>query len=107
MRVSRWWGVGLLGLAMSAGCASKFTRQNFDSIRLHEDSRDSVVAKLGEPNSNMGGDDTWYYEDEDRHDGAVIQFDDLSGKVTGKQWLDSPTRGGVETPTIWKELGVK
>ena len=94
-------------LLASAGCASKFTRENFNAIRVASDTRETVYEKLGEPQSKMGGDDTWYYEHEDRHDGAMIQFDDLTGKVTGKHWMDSPSQGGVEKPTIWKELGVK
>lgn len=94
-------------LAACFGCASKFTRANFNSIRVASDTRETVIEKIGEPNSNMGGDDTWYYEHEDRHDAALVQFDDLTGKVTGKQWMDSPSQGGIEKPTIWKELGVK
>jgi outer membrane protein assembly factor BamE (lipoprotein component of BamABCDE complex) len=89
------------------GCASKFTRDNFNSIRVASDTRETVLEKLGEPNSDMGGDDTWYYEHEDRHDSAIIQFDELTGKVSGKQWMDSTGRGGIDKPTIWKELGVQ
>ena len=94
-------------LCATAGCASKFTRENFNAIRVNSDTRETVYEKLGEPQSKMGGDDTWYYEHEDRHDAAMIQFDDLTGKVTGKNWMDSPSQGGIETPTIWKQLGVK
>lgn len=95
-------------VTLCAGCGGEFTRANFDAIRLRVDTRETVESKLGKPNSDMGGDDTWYYEHADRHDGAVIQFDEKSGTVLNKRWLESVAgEGGVKTPTIWKELGVE
>lgn len=109
MRDNKLTWIGLASfIAFFSGCGGEFTRANFDAIRLRVDTRESVETKLGKPNSDMGGDDTWYYEHADRHDGAVIQFDEKSGTVLNKRWLESVGgEGGIKTPTIWKELGVE
>lgn len=109
MRDHKLTWIGLASfIALFTGCGGAFTRANFDAIRLRVDTRESVETKLGKPNSDMGGDDTWYYEHADRHDGAVIQFDEKSGTVLNKRWLESVSgEGGIKTPTIWKELGVE
>ena len=71
-----------------AGCAEKFTRQNFNLLQVGVDERYDVDKLLGHPTNDLH--DQWYYEHRDKHYSALIHFDP-DGKVSGKQWFDSPT----------------
>ncbi len=82
---------GLAVLAMAAvavataGCANKFTRENFDLVQVKVDDAEDVEHLLGEPRTRLG--DMWYYEDEDNKHSALIHFAD--GRVAGKEWMDA------------------
>lgn len=71
-----------------AGCAEKFTRQNFDLLQVGIDERYDVDQLLGHPTNDLH--DEWYYEHQDKHYSALIHFDP-DGKLSGLQWFDSPT----------------
>lgn len=81
--------IPLLAL-FALGCASKFSRANYDTIKEGVDDRDTVRKTLGDPDWN-NNDLEWTYEHEDDDYLAKIHFDQ-NGRVTGKEWMD--TRSG-------------
>lgn len=77
----------LPALALTAlGCATKFTRANYDMIKEGVDDRFAVRQTLGDPDWN-NNDLEWTYEHDDGFF-AKIHFD-KDGRVTGKEWMDS------------------
>ncbi|MCG3128466.1 MAG: hypothetical protein CHACPFDD_03355 [Phycisphaerae bacterium] len=72
-------------LALSAGCAQKFTQERFGWIRAGVDDREDVRRVLGDPHYRSS--EHWYYEDPEDHTSAMIYFDE-QGRVSGKQWLN-------------------
>ncbi|GMU80477.1 MAG: hypothetical protein AMXMBFR47_03480 [Planctomycetota bacterium] len=83
--------VAALAVFALSGCAKKFTRENFNLITVGVDDRMDVQQRIGPPRSTFGDSDQWFYEDEDDHYSALIHFDEGSGKVSGKQWMDGMT----------------
>ncbi len=81
----------LFAAMLLIGCAEpRFSRKNFDLIRVGVDERPDVRQILGPPTSTFADSDQWYYEDLDRYCSALIHFA-TDGKVSGKQWMDSAT----------------
>lgn len=75
-------------VALLAGCARQFTRENFEVITVGVDDRADVREILGKPSSELGRE--WLYDDPKRHYSARIFFD-TEGTVAGKQWIDART----------------
>jgi hypothetical protein len=99
-RIIRWGasrgacrhGGMLMLLALAAGgCASAFTRENFDRVVVGSDDREDVARLLGDPEFRL--DAEWYYENKDKHYAARIHWG-RDGKVSGKQWYDA-NRGEI------------
>jgi outer membrane protein assembly factor BamE (lipoprotein component of BamABCDE complex) len=71
-----------LGCLLLAGCASKFTRENFRMIEPGVDSREDVRIILGDPTFDI--EDQWVYDDPGEKT-AIVYFDH-EGRVIGKEW---------------------
>jgi len=82
-RKSLWVAALLLTLA---GCAQKFTYERFSMIREGVDDKTDVQTILGKPLHDL--DDTWFYEDIDRHIAAHVFFNE-DGRVRAKEWMDT------------------
>ena len=71
------------------GCAQKQDRlsyDNFTQIKTQVQTRDDVLAILGEPVHRL--DDRFIYERPDKHLHVFVEFDD-KGRVTRTQWIDA------------------
>ena len=71
----------LMLAVLCAGCQSKFTRQNYETIYLGQPDYD-VQSKLGQPDERRDG--TWIYVREKPFSKAVIVIED--GRVADKNW---------------------
>lgn len=81
----------LLCAAALTGCAGKFTRENYERVRLGEHDRADVRELLGPPKTEFGRErDEWFYDDEKRGCSARVFFS-ANGTVAGKQWIDANT----------------
>lgn len=80
--------VGLGALALTTGCARKFTKDRFEMIQVGMDDREDVRQVLGKPTSDLS--DQWFYDDLKRHYSAVVFFDE-QGRVRGKEWMNAKT----------------
>lgn len=85
----RWLGLAAALVLMTAtGCAEKFSRHNYDLVQVGVDEHYDVQKLLGHPTNEV--DEAWYYEHPKKDYSAMIHFGH-DGKVSGKQWFDSPT----------------
>lgn len=83
--------LALFCVSLVCGCASKFTRENYERVRLGEHDRAGVRALLGQPKNEFGAQrDEWFYDDEKRGCSARVFFGP-NGTVAGKQWIDANT----------------
>lgn len=80
--------IGLGAIGLLAGCAQKFTRNNFDMIHVGADDREDVRKLLGKPRIDATGE--WYYVDDEQSQHARIFFDG-NGRVRGKEWMNAET----------------
>lgn len=88
MRRLAAFSLAAFALVVLSGCAKKFTRENFNLISEGVDDRYDVQKRIGPPYTTFGDSDEWYFQDEDAHYSAIVHFNDQTGKVNGKEWID-------------------
>ena len=96
----RWdtWRLMVLAMALAgcvtlAGCSSRFTRPNYETI-LRGMGPAEVRERIGDPD-RIGG-TTWRYLRDRPYRQAVIEFQ--AGKVQAKHWYYQPPTGTDGSP---------
>lgn len=85
------WTLALSMCLTVAGCSSKFTRPNYETIHRGMTGPD-VRDRIGEPDRIEG--QRWLYWRKRPYRHAVIEFQ--AGKVESKQWYYQPPVGETE-----------
>lgn len=78
-------GLMVFSLVLLAGCAERFTYQNFRTLQEGVDTQDDVEIILGTGHLLYRGDREMIYEDSDRAITANFEFDE-DGVMVSKLW---------------------
>jgi len=88
-----------VALILIVGCEKKFTRDNWEMIKIGAYEKVDVEDTLGKPQTKPF-DDLWWYHEGSRE--AKIYFE-ADGTVKAKKWLNAKTGETAVVPEGWIE----